>query len=184
MADFHDVRLPPIIEQGAEGGPTYSTSIATTLGGHERRVSNWSAPRHKWNVASGAADEAAFAALLAFFHARAGRAYGFRFKDWSDYEAVAEPLVALGGGAWQLAKTYTSGGQSLVRKITRPVSGTVSLSGGGSLDYSTGRVTGGTGGTWSGQFDIAVRFDADEFRLRLDQVDIGTAQLDIIELRE
>lgn len=180
---FHDIRLPTVIEQGATGGPTYSTSIITTLGGHEKRIANWSAPLHKWNIGSGVRDDAAFAALLAFFHARLGRTYAFRFKDWSDYQAVGEPLVAVTGG-YQLAKTYTSGSNSLVRRITRPVSGTASFTGGGTLNYSTGLITGGGAGTWTGEFDIPVRFDSDEFRLTLDQVDIGTAEMDILEIRE
>ena len=28
--------------------------------------------------------------LIAFFRARKGRAFGFRFKDWNDYQALAE----------------------------------------------------------------------------------------------
>lgn len=183
MPDFHDVRLPEIFEQGAQGGPTYSTSVSKTLGGREKRIANWSQPQHRWNVASPVRDEAAFHTLLAFFHARMGRGYGFRFKDWADYEAVAQPLVAVTGG-YQLAKTYTSGAFTLVRKITRPVTGTVTFTGGGTLNYSTGLITGSSGGAWTGEFDIPVRFESDEFNLTLDQVDIGAAELNVLEIPE
>ena len=41
-----------------------------------------------------------------------------------------------------------------------PSSGTIVLSGGGTVDYTTGLVTGGAGGTWGGEFDVPVRFDS------------------------
>lgn len=183
MVAFHDTRLPEVIEQGAEGGPIYSTSVVESLGGYEQRNGNWAQPRFKWNITSGWSDETTYQALLTFFHARAGRLYGFRFKDWSNYQAVAQPQVAATGGR-QLYVNYTSGGYTLQRKITRPVSGTVTLSAGGTLDYATGLVTGGSAGTWTGEFDVPVRFDADEFSMTLEQVDIGSARLDVVSLRE
>lgn len=184
MTSFHDVRLPEIIEQGAEGGPSFSTTIATTLGGHEQRNANWLLPRAKWSLSSGPRDGDAFEALLAFFMARAGRLYAFRFKDWSDFQAPpGSPLYTdPASGLKYLARAYTSGPVTFLRPITRPVS--VSLTS-GSANTSTGVVTGASdGATWSGEFDVPVRFDSDEFRLTLDQLDIGTAKLDIYEIRE
>jgi uncharacterized protein (TIGR02217 family) len=122
--------------------------------------------------------------LLAFFHARKGRLYGFRFKDWSDYKAVAAPLVGRLDGKFQLYQSYNDGTYTTIRKITRPVLGSVTLTGGGSLDYSTGLVTGGTGGTWTGCFDLPVRFDSDDYSLTMTQTDIGSLQFNIIEIRE
>ena len=186
MASFHAVRLPSVIEQGAEGGPMFSTSIATTLGGHEQRVGNWRLPRAKWRVSSGPRDSDAFDELLAFFMARQGRLYGWLFRDWSDYVAPAgSPLYTdPTTGTKYLAKAYTSGGVTLLRPITRPVAGTYTLTS-GAASSTTGVVTGAAdGATWGGQFDLPVRFDNDEYKLTLDQIDIGTVNLDIIELRE
>lgn len=185
MVAFHDVRLPEVIEQGAHGGPTFSTSILTSTGGHEKRIGNWALPRAKWNIASGARDDVAFQALLSFFMARNGSLYGFRFKDWSDYLAPAgSPVVLIPGTTtYRLARAYTSGPVTFLRPISRPVSGAVTVSG-GSVDFATGIVSGGSGVTWAGEFDIPVRFETDEFNLTLDQVDIGTAELTILELRE
>jgi hypothetical protein len=59
--------------------------------------------------------------LIAFFQARQGRLRGFRFKDWSDYQAVNEALSYAGEPTIQLQKTYTSGAVSRVRNIYKPV---------------------------------------------------------------
>jgi uncharacterized protein (TIGR02217 family) len=182
---FHDVRFPLPLEVGAQGGPSYSTSIVTTLAGFEQRNANWSRPRYKWTATVPYGDIDAFNELLDFFHARSGQLYAFRFQDPADYTATGEalildPLIS----KYRLAKTYSSGGVGLVRYITRPVSGSVTFSGGGTLDYTTGIITGGAAGTWSGQFDVPVRFATDDFTLTLEQVDVGTAAIDLIEVRE
>lgn len=185
MTGFHDVRLPGALEQGAQGGPTYNTSIVTTLAGFEQRNANWAMPRYKWTSSVPYGDQDTFDALLAFFHARNGRLFAFRFQDPADHTAVSEalwhdPLIS----KYRLAKTYSSGGIGLIRKITRPVVASVTFTGGGSLDYTTGIITGSGGGTWSGQFDVPVRFVNDEFNLTMEQVDVGTAQIDLVEIRE
>ena len=58
------------------------------------------------------------------------RRNGFRFKDWTDYQANAQPL---GTGdrspptSFQLAKRYPSGSEVENRTITKPVAGTVKV---------------------------------------------------------
>jgi uncharacterized protein (TIGR02217 family) len=186
--EFHDVRFPAALEQTAQGGPSYNTNVVTTLAGYEQRNANWSMPRYSWTATVPYGDQATFDELLAFFHARAGQLYGFRFSDPADNTAVDQPVwhdtVA---GVWRLAKAYPSGPVTLLRKITRPVLTTVTLSHGGTVDYSTGIVTGGAtdgSNTWSGQFDVPVRFAKDAFTLTMQQVDVGIASVDLIEIRE
>lgn len=185
MAGFVDVNLPGALEQGATGGPMYSTSVVTTQNGFEQRNSNWQFPRYKWTASIPYGDQDTFDALMAFFHARSGKLVGFRFRDPADHVATGEAIWHdTVNGVWRLAKNYSSGGVALVRKITRPVSGSVTFTGGGTLNYSTGIITGSSGGSWSGMFDVPVRFDTDQFDLTMDQVDVGTARIDIIEIRE
>jgi uncharacterized protein (TIGR02217 family) len=91
--------------------------------------------------------------LIAFFRARRGRAYGFWFKDWTDYKATGQ-LLGTGDDVqtqFQLVKHYPSGSVIEVRTITKPVAGTVEvyLDGieqlsGWSVDTTTGFVTLGT----------------------------------------
>jgi len=94
---------------------------------------------------------------LTFYAARRGSTDSFRFRDPFDYTATAQPLISVTGGR-QLVKRYTIGSYTYDRPIQKPVSGSVTLTGGGSVDYATGIVSGGSGGTWSGSFDIQARF--------------------------
>ena len=126
---FVEIRFPADISYGSAGGPEYSTDIVITQGGYEQRNINWSQARARYNVAYGVRTQEQLDALIAFFRARKGRADGFRFKDWTDYQA-AGALVGLGDGAatqFQLVKHYTSGSVSESRDITKPVSGTIRI---------------------------------------------------------
>ena len=106
--------------------------------------------RGRWDVASGLKKQAQIDELIAFFRARRGKAYGFRFKDWTDYKATGQ-LLGTGDDAltqFQLVKHYPSGSVIEVRTITKPVAGTVKvyLDGveqlsGWSVDTTTGLVT-------------------------------------------
>jgi uncharacterized protein (TIGR02217 family) len=46
----------------------------------------------RWDVASGLKKQAQIDELIAFIRARRGKAYGFRFKDWTDYKATGQLL--------------------------------------------------------------------------------------------
>jgi uncharacterized protein (TIGR02217 family) len=121
--------------------------------------------------------------VQAFFRARFGKAYGFRFKDWSDYQAVGQNIGTGNGSltAFQLTKTYVSGGNTYVREIKKPVTGTVKiylnsvLQGAGyTVDLTTGIVNftvapgAGVAVTADYDFDVPVRFDTDMLAVRID----------------
>jgi hypothetical protein len=78
-------------------------------------------------------------------------------------------------------KRYTAGSVSYDRPIVKPISGTVSFSGGGTLNYETGIISGGAGGTWSGDFEIQARFTGDRYTERNFFVDWHEVQLEIVE---
>jgi ribosomal protein L3 len=127
MSGFHEVRFPDNIAYGATGGPEFATTVVATGSGHEKRNVNWSEARGRWDVASGLKKQAQIDELIAFFRARRGKAYGFRFKDWTDYKATGQ-LLGTGDDAqtqFQLVKHYPSGSVIEVRTITKPVAGTV-----------------------------------------------------------
>lgn len=121
--------------------------------------------------------------VIAFFRARFGRAYGFRFKDWSDYQGVNQSLGTGNGTktAFQLVKNYFSGSNSYSRDIKKPVNGTVKIylnsilqSSGFTIDHTTGMVTfssapaNGVLVNADFDFDVPVRFDADQLAVRID----------------
>lgn len=94
---FHEIRFPDDISYGSNGGPEFSTDIIITQGGFEQRNSNWANARAKYNVAHGVKTETQLAELIAFFRARKGRAHGFRFKDWTDYQITGQ-VIGTGNG--------------------------------------------------------------------------------------
>jgi uncharacterized protein (TIGR02217 family) len=174
---FDEVQFPTDISEGAVGGPMYNTVVVVGSSGAEQRVSQWQNARLRWDVSQALKGQAQIEELIAFFRARDGKARGFRFKDWTDYRCTDAPLsVSVGATTVQLTKTYASGGVSKVRKITKPVAGTVVIKKNGAtlagctVDTTTGVVTlpaaaqAGEAYTWSGQFDVPVRFDTDEMR--------------------
>lgn len=190
---FVEVQFPTDISYGATGGPVFLTDVVTTVSGHEQRNSKWSQARARYNVASGVKSEAQWQALIAFFRARRGKAAGFRFKDWSDFKAVNQPLVALGGGEYQMVKRYISGSVVSERVISKPVAGTVKLYkdslqqvSGWSVDTATGIITTAITGTLTVdyEFDVPVRFDTDELALSMDSYNAGSwSNIPLIEVR-
>ena len=203
---FHDVRFPEKIALGATGGPLWSTNIVTTAGGHERRNQNWAQARGRWNVGSGLKTRDDLAALIAFFRARRGRAFAFRFKDWSDFQMPRQQIGTTDGttAAFQIVRTYASGPSSQTRTIQLPVSGTVRCwtdgiertEGTGAsqvqVNLTTGVITLGTtlrsavGHAVEAQceFDVPVRFDADELGLTLETFFQGQwSEIPVIEVR-
>lgn len=183
MPTFHEVQFPPKVAYGASGGAEFNTSITTTFSGFEQRNVNWQKARGRWDVSTGIKTKTDMDILQAFFRARYGKAYGFRFKDWSDYQAVGQTLGTGNGTqtAFQLTKAYTSGAYSYNRDIKKPVTGTVKiylnavLQGAGySVDLTTGIVTfssaPGAGVIVSADFDfdVPVRFDTDTLAVRAD----------------
>lgn len=168
MPAVHPVVFEPKISQGASGGVSYSTTIIAALGGWEQRIANWDAGRLRWDISKMLDNRTTLAYVIQFFRARKGMAYGFLFKDWSDYYVgmswVADVLthtgtpeeIATGDGVeteFQLTKTYEDASGSEVRNITRPKSSGLKIwtkTGGGAwteavsgwtLDDTTGVVT-------------------------------------------
>ena len=198
---FAEIQFPSDISYGATGGPIYSTDVVTMFSGHEQRNSNWKNARAKYNIASGVKTEKQWQALIAFFRACKGKAIGFRFKDWSDYSAVAQQS-GIGDGLtteFQLVKFYSSGSAAVVaRIIKKPVAGTVKIHINNnlrgtmnySINYSTGIVSfteapvSGVIITADFEFDVPVRFDTDELQLSLDSFNSASwNSIPLVEIR-
>ena len=204
---FIEIQFPTDISYGATGGPSYSTDVVTMFSGHEQRNSNWKNARAKYNISTGVKTEEQWKALISFFRACKGKAIGFRFKDWSDYQGKNQQL-GIGNGtrtAFQLVKTYTSGNAVVAREINKPVIGTVRLYKNGqridhhnlrgatedySIDYTKGVVSfteapeSGVIITADFEFDVPVRFDTDELQLSIDSFNSGSwSGINLIEIR-
>ena len=151
--------------------------------GYEKRNINWSLVRAAYDVSQGIKTKEDMDVLRAFFYARRGRAYGFRFKDWGDFEISRQEIGATDGTTedFQIYKTYSSSGTDFDRIITKPVTGTVrvwvnsveidegSASDEFEVDTTTGIITLGSTHVATStypvevecEFDVPVRFDTD-----------------------
>ena len=205
---FSEVRFPDNISRNARGGPERRTQIVELASGDEERNASWANSRRRYDAAYGIRRADDLAAVVAFFEARNGRLFGFRWKDWADYKsclpsqmpAATDQTIATGDGAktaFQLVKSYTSGSQSWTRTITKPVAGTVTVavdgtvqSSGWSVDTTTGLITfttapaNGSAITAGFEFDVPVRFDTDQLDVTLDIERLGSiTSIPLIEVR-
>jgi uncharacterized protein (TIGR02217 family) len=129
-------RFPEFIAYGAVGGPGYKTDIVEVDSGGEQRNPRWDQARARYTVEMPLVDPNR-ATLIAFFRAMKGRAYGFRLKDWSDYQCdltngTLGLSVPTGLPTYQLYKLYSQG-LTEYRLIKKPVSGQVAVYRGGVL---------------------------------------------------
>ena len=205
---FHEIRFPDNISRGARGGPERRTQIVELASGEEERNASWANSRRRYDAAYGVRRADDLAAVVAFFEARDGRLYGFRWKDWGDYKsclpsgtpAASDQTIGTGDGAttiFQLVKAYTSGAQSWARAITKPVSGSVLVAvngvgqaSGWSIDTATGIVSfttapaSGAAITAGFEYDVPVRFDTDQLDVTMDIERLGSiASIPLIEVR-
>lgn len=211
LPTFLDTRLSQDIEQGASGGPSFLTTVMALSSGHEKRNVEWQYPRQEWDISFGIQTAADFEEVRSMFYNAFGRAVGFRFKDWSDYQigdpvgysaALSQPFGTGDNIAtvFQLFKSYTISSYTMLRKITRPVSGTLKIYDNNVLktegvdftvNYSTGAVTFAIHPvvahvlSVSCEFDVPVRFDSDMFKQKVTWVDaVELPTIAIIELKE
>lgn len=134
--NFHEVRFPTSISIGSSGGPQRRTEIVTLSNGYEERNSPWAHSRRRYDAGLGMRSLDDLAEVIAFFEARHGQLYGFRWKDWADFKSC-EPSKSpgffdqeLGRGdgkrtQFPVFKSYASGDHAYERRISKPVEGTL-----------------------------------------------------------
>jgi uncharacterized protein (TIGR02217 family) len=139
MQAFDDVAYPLALGRDASVSPEFSTSVSVTASGHERRASQWTDARLRFDVGPGIRSDAELATLIAFFRARRGAARGFRLADPFDFSSNAmseaptmlDQLLGIGdglGATFQLVKNYGDPLDPQLRPISRPRAGTVLVS--------------------------------------------------------
>ncbi len=180
------------VDYGFEGGPEYSNEVVDMENGFEHIDSAWQYPRHRYSASFGNVPDADRDYIIAVFHACKGRRHYFKFKDWNDYTATDEPLQVIPGTTEpvQLYKTYSFGQAYTVRPVQALLSATIKTPGGnvveGVLDTETGMFTpdeawaSGTH-TWSGEYYVWVRFDADYNAMTINSWRANTAKVELVE---
>lgn len=198
---FHNVRLPVDVERGAKGGPGFNTTVTPLQSGKEQRNINWAQQRCMFDISYGIGSKQLYQDITKFFYIRRGKAYGFRFKAWDDYQITAG-VIGTGDGAeneFQIVKVYSDAGGSYSRIIYKPVASTVQVFLNGvlqtltthyTLNADTGIITfvtppsNGVVVTVTCEFDVPVRFDTDTLMTTMQWVEAGGVQaIPLVELR-
>lgn len=208
---FDEVQFPSDITYGQSlGGAGWNTTIISADSGSEQRVARWSSARHKYDVGFSVRTDAQLSTLRNFYLARNGAARGFRYKDWNDYSSASnhvgststdDQTIDTGDGSttqFQLIKTYTDGGNSYIRNITKPVTDTVIVEVDGveqtegsdfTVDTATGIITFDAGSIPGAgevikagyEFDVPVRFDKSiDEQLMVQRFEKGFGSLSVI----
>jgi uncharacterized protein (TIGR02217 family) len=192
-------RLPEGIERGSGFGPSFRNVIQEAIAGNEQRFATWAKCRGVGDLSYALLNSTDplgdFRAILAMYRAHFGSLYPWRFRDWSDYTATDEPFGTGDGSEteFQLSKTYdpslilldTPGSLFYVRDITllasTPVIKVEGVTQTVTTDYtisSSGLVTFTSAPanddvmTWSGEFDVPVRFDTDQLPVVMNENDL------------
>ncbi len=207
MTPFDDLSYPLALGRDASVTPEFSTSVAITASGFERRNSLWSDARLRFDIGPGIRSEAELGVLLAFFRARRGAARGFRLRDPTDFSSHAmtlpptmtDQLLGHGNGAatsFALLKRYGASDSEQLRRITRPVAGSVLVSLGGAASNAFtlepgGLVTfavppaSGVPVRAGFLFDVPVRFAEDRLEIAGASFAAGDVpSVPVIEIRE
>ncbi|MFV0513145.1 MAG: TIGR02217 family protein [Jhaorihella sp.] len=208
--NFHEVRFPASLSFGSVGGPERRTDVVTLANGFEERNTPWAHSRRRYDAGVGMRSLDDVEALVAFFEARRGQMYGFRWKDWSDFKSgkaradvrFGDQVIAVADGQrtrFQLVKTYRSGAFSYVRPISKPVAGSVRV---GieqdemreGVDYEVDTTCGVVSFahapaesmqiTAGFEFDVPVRFDTDRIQTSVASFQAGDVpNVPVVEVR-
>jgi uncharacterized protein (TIGR02217 family) len=207
MQSFDDVPYPLALGRDATVSPEFSTSVSVTASGHERRSSQWTDARLRFDVGPGIRSDAELGILIAFFRARRGAARGFRLADPFDFSSNGmigvpgplDQLIGIGDGltaTFQLVKRYGDPADPQLRPISRPRPGSVLVSVDGVARYDFTLAAGGEvvfdAAPEEGSavragflFDVPVRFAEDRLDISGAAFAAGEApSVALIEVRE
>jgi len=197
---FHDIRFPLRLSLATSGGPVRRTDIVNLSNGRESRNNRWRDARRSFDAGSGIRSVADLYEVLAFFEARNGQLYGFRFRDPVDCASgppgtpvtAFDQVIGAGDGVttqFALSKTYADVAGQSARTIAKPVAGSVVVAVGGivvppadvACDPATGVVVfandaipaSGVTVTAGFAFDVPVRFAIDRIDVSLSAFQAG-----------
>ena len=209
---FHEVRFPTKIALGSTGGPERRTEIVVLGSGAEERNQRWADSRRRYDAGYGLRNVNDLYDVIGFFEERRGRLHGFRWKDHADFKSChptgtpssTDQSIGTGDAAedeFQLVKAYGTSFAPWSRTISKPVAGTVRVAVNGAeqtegtdwtVDTTTGIVTfdvgsipgAGAAVTAGFEFDVPVRFDADNIAVNLTRFAAGDiTNIPIVEIR-
>lgn len=180
-----DIYLGSLHSYGWEGGPSWNTKVVQLRNKRSRRNAAWSQPKHVFTVPFTDRFPEHYRQVLDTHLICRGRWHAFRIRNQLDYVASGQVFGAGDGSTnvFQLGRLITLGGESLLMEIHAlsiapdaptpqafvdgtPVSAT--------FNNRTGVVTfavapaDGSVLSWSGYFDVWVRFLSDDLPFSID----------------
>ncbi|NGO53627.1 DUF2460 domain-containing protein [Allomesorhizobium camelthorni] len=192
LSSFHDERFPAAISFGATGGPERRNEIVQLTSGREKRNARFAQSRHHYDAGTGVRSLADLHDILDFFEARRGSLHAFRFRDPFDMKScrpgetptALDQTLGTGDGTnarFALVKRYGEGDDSYLRRISKPVAGSlkVAVAGVEAVDFSFDEATSeivfapaaipasDLAVTAGYEFDVPVRFDAERLSISL-----------------
>lgn len=200
-ASFIEEQFPTCVSFGSSGGPGFKTSVFEFDSGFTAAEIEWEQIRAKYEVTFENATPADIDEIETFFYGMRGRAMGFRYKDWSDYQ-IANQNVFIGDGvtrSFQLFKRYTSGQYTYDRIIKKPISASAEISvddvvqiynGDFFVNSVTGAITFPSPPALGAivridyiEFDVPVRFDTDSLDVSYDDFhQLSTDSIPLVEV--
>lgn len=209
---FHDIELDRAYSYGSLITEQGNTAVIQLASGQEERIQRWNDTQVVANLGYAVKTYAELQALLKFKRARGHRAHSFRFWNPLDYSTNAantpndtstslvtatDQTLGLGDGTtttFQLVKRYVSGSQTVIKNITKPISGSVKIAWTNAgvdttktegthftVNYTTGVVTFTSGNiptvndTVRGgcQFNEEMRFESDDSSVSIESFERG-----------
>jgi uncharacterized protein (TIGR02217 family) len=175
---FIDLEFPRRIAFHAQRSPVWATTVVETFGGLTYRNQEWANARHEFDVSLAVRTVTDYKTVAAHFYQVRGRANSFPFSDPLDHDCRSDTGITfeiVAGVTYQLGKRYGAD-NPWDRRITRPVTGTVTIfrtrSGvistiAATVDYTTGLVTvsghvAGDTYQWAGQFFTPSMYASDK----------------------
>lgn len=176
---FIEERLLDSVSYGTVYGESFNTDVKVMRNKSESRNMQWSESQGVYTVVFDALLDEDRAKVMKVFRTCRGRGIGFRLKNWVDYKAKNEVLGVMTENtqSFQLKITSSAGGYTTEKTIRKPVVGRVKVFADGVevaaiIDYTKGIITvnAAIGSTisWSGEYDIPVRFDNDDIHWSVD----------------
>ena len=176
----------------------YKTTIHKAKSGRELRIANVDYPLLSYNIINDLKSKKEIETLINFFKLTKGKAIGFKFKDWIDYNTSNQVIATADGEIkdFQLIKTYLLDDYIQIRKITKPIKNTVKVyinnvdsTSSANINYENGIVSFENAPEKNSiikadfEFYVPVRFDTDKLDITMKNSKYGEIkELKIIEI--
>lgn len=190
-----DAYLEPCPGYGWEGTPRFRTNIVPLDNGDEFRNGDWIEARHEFVAPFENIEVAAARLIRKMFYVARGMLHAFRLVDEIDHDATDEVFGAGDGTTtlFQLNKISEVDGATYTRNVyALPAVPVLKVNGVATTDFDVNLRTGqvrfdvapaaAAQLTWSGAFDIWVRFATDTIPQAIDDLDAVNGQVTLIEV--